>query len=250
MFAEHQRDGLLFLTLEPLDRFDFLRHAFSTRHGDVASYLAAAGPAEWPLQRLQQAHSAEVWRIADLQAEKPCGDGMLTDRSGIWLGVQTADCVPVMLVDADHRAVGIFHAGWKGTAAGILQQGVARMRREFGTDAGRLHCGIGPAIGVCCYQVGGEVFESFHSWSNRGEYFNPDVPGKYRLDLWKANRAQVLEAGVPSAQIYGEPLCTACRVDRFFSHRGEHGRAGRMLAVIGMKQGSGFRGQGSGNCGL
>lgn len=236
MFLEHQCEGVLYLTLEPLRRLHFLRHAFGTRQGEKRRrYFSVLGHPDWPLQRVRQTHSNTVQRIDRFSPDPPSGDGLITNRAGIWLGIETADCLPILVVDPVRRVVGNFHAGWRGTAAGIIKVGIERLRSDFGSDPARLHCGIGPGIAACCYEVGAEVYEAFADQRDRDLFFGPGAgPGKFQLDLWKANHLQLLSAGVPTEQVYGQPYCTACNPQLFFSHRGEHGRTGRMLAVVGV----------------
>jgi polyphenol oxidase len=167
------------------------------------------------------------------------GDGLITDQPGVLLAVGTADCVPVLVVDIEKRVVGAFHAGWRGTVAQIVDQGIATMREEYGTRVEDLMAAVGPSIGPCCYTVGEKVRNAF---SQRFRYtdclFNQSEGSTY-LDLWDSNRQQLLNAGLTDRQIAVVGECTACKRDeggelRYFSHRGEHGVAGRMLNVIGV----------------
>jgi YfiH family protein len=173
------------------------------------------------------------------------GDGLMTAVPGIMLGVGTADCVPVLIVDISKRVVAAFHAGWRGTVARIVEQGVNRMRLEYGSHPDDLVAAIGPSIASCCYSVGEEVRTEFaSSFSYADKLFrsvnHPESSGmKIHLDLWEANRRQLLDAGLNEAQITVVDECTACsrdahRTRRYFSHRAEQGVAGRMLNVIGI----------------
>jgi polyphenol oxidase len=173
------------------------------------------------------------------------GDGLMTAVPGIMLGVGTADCVPVLIVDVSKRVVAAFHAGWRGTVARIVEQGVSRMRLDYGSHPEDLVAAIGPSIASCCYSVGDEVRTEFaSSFSYADKLFrNVNHPEasvtKIHLNLWKANRRQLLDAGLNEAQITVVGECTACSRDahgtrRYFSHRGEQGVAGRMLNVVGI----------------
>jgi polyphenol oxidase len=173
------------------------------------------------------------------------GDGLITNLPGVMLGVGTADCVPVLLADVSKRAVAAFHAGWRGTVAHIVEQGVNRMRQEYGSQPKDLVAAVGPSIGACCYSVGEEVRAEFRSnFSYADELFLgmnqlEASATKVHLDLWEANRRQLLDAGLGEAQISVVGQCTACSRDsqgamQYFSHRSEHGVAGRMLNVIGI----------------
>lgn len=218
-----------------------------------------ADPGAWRLVTQRQVHSDLIHHVT-VAAARPTGDGLITDVPGLLLGVQTADCLPVLLVDTKRRAVGAFHAGWRGTLQRIVEKGVGEMRRQFGSVPAELRAAIGPGIHSCCYQVGEEVREKFHSqFAYAGEVFrevresNP-VHEKYPLlflharppghgpeetllylDLVAANTRQLLDAGVPAESITALPLCTSCRTDLLFSYRKEKGVVGRLLGVVGIR---------------
>lgn len=185
------------------------------------------------------------------------GDGLMTDAPGLLLGIQTADCIPVLLADTKSGAVAAFHAGWRGTLARIVERGVGRMRLEYGSRPEDLIAAIGPGIGPCCYAVSEELRYEFASqfayWQELfSEVYDEDpVKTKYpllfltarapghspigpqlHLDLWEANRRQLLDAGVPAKRISVAGQCTACDEGRFFSHRAQQGFTGRMLNAI------------------
>lgn len=176
------------------------------------------------------------------------GDGLVTDVPGLLIAVGTADCVPVLIVDAANRAVGAFHAGWRGTAAKIAEHGITLMQQEYGSRPQDLRAAIGPGIGACCYVVGDEVRASFDAqFAYSSELFreNAETAGssgdkkQYYVDLWQANRHQLLDAGIASERITVIGECTACTRSsagerRYFSHRAEHGVTGRMLNAIGV----------------
>lgn len=181
--------------------------------------------------RLQTAGGAAVWE----------GDGLMTKVPGVLLGIQTADCVPVMVVDVEKRTVGVFHAGWRGTVARIVEGGIAGMRAKYGSEPGDLVAAVGPSIGVCCYSVGEEVRRRFGEGFGYAQELFREVGEETRLDLWEANRRQLVDAGVSPERITVVGECTACAVDalgrkRYFSHRGEKGFAGRMLSVVGVAE--------------
>jgi YfiH family protein len=168
-------------------------------------------------------------------------DGLMTTAPGSLLGIQTADCVPVFVIDTKLRVVANFHAGWRGTAARIVELGVAKMAAEFGSRPEDLAAAIGPSIGACCYSVGDEVHQAFTSQFGYGEDLftrAPDPAGPLHLDLWQANRRQLLDSGVAPARIAVLGECTGCSglpgPRRYFSHRCEHGLTGRMMSVIGI----------------
>ena len=274
-----------------LSSLPWLVHGFSTRRGglstcygghdlnlgftehDTASnvarnreaFLSALGATDaqgklWPLTQLKQIHSAIVHRLDAPTSQPLAGDGMITSTPGLLLAVKVADCVPVLIADTERRVVGAFHAGWRGTAARIVEKGVGEMRRQFGSLPGDLRAVIGPCIRRCCYAVCDEVRAQFESqFAYAGELFeevfdsnalhvrypllflNKRAPGhgdaasEIHLDLVEANRRQLLSAGLGERSIEVIDGCTACDTARFFSHRAEFGKTGRMMAVIGMR---------------
>jgi YfiH family protein len=184
-------------------------------------------------------HGARVERLAKgngfcpHRRAHPEADGMVTDRPGLVLGVLTADCLPVVLAVPGTDAVGIAHAGWRGTLAGVTQATLRELCALAGVGPAGVLAGLGPAIGRCCYRVGGEVRAAFRErWGARhaGRIFFGKDPSF--LDLQEANRLQLRAAGVPAAAIAVLPLCTSCRRDLFFSHRRDGGRTGRIMAFV------------------
>ena len=193
-----------------------------------------------PLRTVRQIHSNRSVLISS-EGEQPTeADGMITDRPGILLGILTADCVPVLVADPRRRVVGAFHAGWRGTVERILEHGIQRMVKEFGSDPAEIIAAIGPCIRGCCYSVGDEVMTRFEAnFSYGAELFSlrqESPEGRTQsLDLVEANRRQLIAAGVSAGSISVVGGCTSCEMDRYFSHRASGGRAGRMMAVIGIR---------------
>ena len=214
----------------------------------------------WPLVTLRQVHS-DVIRFVDSLPQSPLvGDGLITATPGLLLAMQTADCLPIVLVDPKQHAVGVFHAGWRGTIKRIAEKGAGEMRRIFGTRAKDLKAAIGPGIHGCCYEVGQEVRDQFESqFAYAAKLFreveesdpvrekypmlfltarapgHSELPKKIFLDLVEANRRQLLAVGVPAKSIEASPLCTNCRTDLLFSYRAEKGKTGRMMVVAGIR---------------
>lgn len=227
---------------------------------------AATGKVRPPsLVTLRQIHSTLTRRVGSEHAGDRAllaGDGMMTNEPGVMLGIQTADCIPILIADRRRKAVAAFHAGWRGTLRRIVEDGVGRMRMEFGSEPADLVAAIGPGIGQCCYSVGEEVLHEFRSQFRYAEelfreisdsdpvkekypllFLTARAPGhvamgqSVHLDLIEANRRQLLEAGLEARSISVVDKCTCCQTERYFSHRGEHGFAGRMLSVIGIQAG-------------
>ena len=156
---------------------------------------------------------------------------MISCVKGQFVGVKTADCVPILLVDSRNRAVAAVHAGWRGTLLGVARGAALALRSAYGTLPADLNVAIGPAIGFCCYEVGEDVAGHFRSiFPERG-----DLNGAARLDLPEANRRQLVELGVPAEKIFQAGLCTRCNAAEFFSYRREGDGAGRMLSAVGLR---------------
>ncbi len=213
------------------------------------------------LVTLKQIHSSLIREVGAGSAAALKGDAMLTREAGVLLGIQTADCVPVLVADTRQRILAAFHAGWRGTLARIVENGIGRMRAEYGSRLGDLTAAIGPAIGQCCYAVGEELRFEFESQFRYApelfrEVFDSDpirekypllfmtarAPGhsnigpSLHLNLPQANRRQLLDAGVPGTAIHMMDACTACHPEQFFSHRAQQGFTGRLMSVIGVAQ--------------
>jgi YfiH family protein len=279
---------------EKLGKLAWLVHAFSTRHGGVSRAYGGNslnlgftkhdsraavernrelflkemgvtnGRRSWPLISLRQIHSDVIHRVDGISidqmlAQPLAGDGIVTDTPGLVLTVQMADCFPVILADRKRRAVGVFHAGWRGTVARIVEKGVGEMRKHFGSDPRNLVAAIGPGVQGCCYEVGEEVrtkFEAQFAYASslfrqvkesdpvREKYpllfltarapGHSELPVKLLLDLVEANRRQLLDAGVIAKNIDAVGPCTACHTELLFSHRAEKGVTGRLMAATGI----------------
>jgi YfiH family protein len=284
-----QKSAITILRADPLKTIPWLLHGFSTRTGgssrayggnslnlgfmqhdsraaverNRSEFLkelgAASGGKLWPLVALRQIHSDLIHHISDIPREPLVGDGLITDIPGLLLGIQTADCLPVILVDVKHKAVGVFHAGWRGTIKRIVEKGAGEMQRWFGTMPRNIRAAIGPGVHKCCYQVGPEIREQFASqFEYAAELFaetedydevrekypmlfltarapgHSELPKKIFLDLVEANRRQLIAIGVSPKHISVSPLCTSCHTDMLFSYRAEKGKTGRMMAVAGI----------------
>ncbi len=211
------KDSQNIYRVRPLERFAWLEHGFGTRHTPENPVDRA-----FTLATLHQIHSDICVVARGRTGLLGDGDALLENTPGHLVAVKTADCIPILLVDEEHRAVAAVHAGWRGTVQGILRRAVRTMRDEFGSDPARLHAAIGPGIGKCCYEVGAEVAVHF------GE------AGAAHIDLAEANRGQLLETGVPETQIYSVRICTKCD-DEFHSYRRDKEKSGRMLSFAGVK---------------
>jgi purine-nucleoside/S-methyl-5'-thioadenosine phosphorylase / adenosine deaminase len=275
--------SLKILQVPALSKLPWLIHAFSTRPGGVSPledekvlnlgftdwdarenvqenrrrFQTAAGASDLPLIALKQIHS-DVIHLFEGSANDPCsGDASITNRPGLLLAIQTADCVPILLVDPQKRAIAAIHAGWRGTLARIAAKTIGKMQMHFATNPRDLLAAIGPSIGPCCYEVGTEVATQFLSqFPDAPDYFDEfrtgDEPNPIQwlnmmppghqpppkgvlLDLRKANRSQLLIAGLRPQNIHTIDLCTACRPDLLFSYRKQGPASGRLMSVIALR---------------
>lgn len=286
----NNKTKLQLLRSERLDSLAWLAHAFSTRHGGVSRvyggnalnlgftqqdsrgavernrelFLKELGVADGrrsgPLVTLRQIHSDLIHRVDGMPEGPLAGDGLITDTPGLVVAVQTADCLPIILADRKSRAVGVFHAGWRGTVKRIAEKGVGEMRKHFQSDPRNLVAAIGPGVQGCCYDVGEEVrikFEAQFAYGSslfrevkesdpvREKYpllfltarapGHGELPTKLFLDLVEANRRQLLDAGVLARNIDAIGPCTACHTEILFSFRAEKGVTGRLMATAGIK---------------
>jgi len=284
------RNKLQLLRSEKLVRLPWLVHAFSTRHGGVSRVYGgnalnlgftkhdsraavernrdlflkelgvANGRRSWPLVSLRQIHSDLIHRVDRTPQQSLTGDGLVTDTPGLLVAVQTADCLPIILVDPKRPAVGVFHAGWRGTVKRIVEKGVGEMRKHFGSDPRNLVAAIGPGVQGCCYEVGEEVrnrFEAQFAYARslfrevkesdpvREKYpllfltarapGHSELPVKLFLDLVEANRRQLLDAGVLARNIEATAPCTACHTELLFSFRAAKGVTGRLMGAAGIR---------------
>ncbi|MGA2001835.1 MAG: peptidoglycan editing factor PgeF [Terriglobales bacterium] len=275
---------------EKLAKLPWLVHAFSTRLGGVSRLYGgnalnlgftshdtraavernrelflkklgvANGRRTWPLVTLRQIHSDLIHRVDKMPSQLLAGDGLITNTPGLLTAVQAADCLPVIVVDQKQRAIGVFHAGWRGTVKRIVEKGVGEMRKHFGSAPRNLIAAIGPGVQSCCYEVGEEVRTKFEAQFAYGASLfrevkdsdpvrekypllfltarapgHSDLPVKLFLDLVEANRRQLLDAGVPAKNIDASAPCTACHPELLFSFRADKGVTGRQMGVVGIR---------------
>jgi len=276
--------GLQILQLTPFSKLWWLVHGFSTRVGGSSAldgeqllnlgfmewdtpenvnanrkkFQAALGAGDLSLTPLKQIHSALLHPFSAVPPQPCKGDASSTKTPGLLLAIQTADCVPVLLVDPKKRAVAAIHAGWKGTLARVTQKAVGRMQYEYGSNPAHLLAAIGPSVGPCCYEVAADFVSKFTAqfadapgyfdeprsgeepnplqWLNMAPPGHQPPPRGVHLDLRKANRSQLLAAGLRPQNIFVSDLCTACRTDLFFSYRKEGALSGRLMSVVGIRR--------------
>jgi hypothetical protein len=168
--------------------------------------------------------------------DRPQADIILTDAPDVAIGVRVADCAPVLLVDRKQGIAGAAHAGWRGAAAQAAASAVRAMQQTFGSQPSDLVTAIGPCLGDCCGEVGPEVLDAFRSGgadsASIQKWFRPGRADRSFLDLSRANRDQLIRAGVPPGAIFDSGLCTKTHHERLHSYRADCERAGRMLGAI------------------
>jgi polyphenol oxidase len=205
------------------------------------------------LSRLTQVHGRDIVAIDRPGGIVPRADGQSTARPDVLLAIRVADCVPLLIADRRTGAVAAVHAGWRGTAAGIAHAAIGHMHAHYGTNPGDVIAAVGPSIGPCSYIVGEDVRGAFRaagwgeapvgSWFANVENATPNSQpptSNLTLDLWRANRDQLIDAGVPQQSVYVAELCTACNPNAFYSYRRDGKGTGRMVGFIARKTPSGF----------
>ncbi|MGI9075127.1 MAG: peptidoglycan editing factor PgeF [Bryobacteraceae bacterium] len=202
---------------DALQEFVWQTHGFGTRQANPPADVTP-----------RQIHSDRVLNAHALRNREAEGDALITDDIGKSIGVRTADCVAILLLDCRRRAIAAVHAGWRGTAARLIERTVESMRHTFGSAPPDMYAAIGPCIRGCCYEVGADVEAQFAPLFPEWE----PITGKRKLDLPEANRRQMHAAGMNADRIFDCGLCTTCQSAQFFSYRREPENPGRMLASI------------------
>ncbi|HXW69314.1 MAG TPA: peptidoglycan editing factor PgeF [Dissulfurispiraceae bacterium] len=207
----------------------FTTRAFHCDAHGLAEFLAVPPVNIYmPIQK----HTDKVM-ILDYDRGPKVADAVITGNTGIFIGVQVADCVPVLLFDKKQRVAGAIHAGWRGTAASILKKTIEMMSQRFFTSPPDIIMAIGPSIRGCCYEAGYEVMEPVVRASGEGDYYRA-FGGKYYIDLAAANRQQAVSCGVSPEQIWFADECTFCTPGKYYSYRFAKGATGRQCGVIGI----------------
>jgi len=219
-------------------------------------------PGDWALAGCWQVHGSDVRLIKDKIDAKPAEDAhgdtvycdaIVSNSKGVLAGVKTADCVPILIGDSMTGSFASVHAGWRGTLSEVVVKALSRMANEYGARAEHVRVAIGPAAGSCCYEVGADVIDPFQTRFPDQDIFTQTREHHACVDLFRANRTQLISAGVDSNRIHVAPFCTMCRTDLFFSYRREknvYGKVGRLMSVIGRngeakgEQGNRVRGNG------
>lgn len=268
----HEKGDLVYLTFPILEKMEGIIHGFSTRlggvsQGDVGSMnlsysrepsrenvrenhrrlAEALGYEPESMVWSDQTHTTHVRAVTE--ADRGIGydrplpyrdvDGLITNVPGIPLVTFYADCVPLLLVDPVHRAVGCSHSGWRGTVENMGGATLRAMARAYGTDPADVRAAIGPSICQDCYEVSRDVISRFQEAYEEKDWpllFYEKENGKYQLNLQQACRLNFIRAGVPEGQISMPDLCTCCNPELLFSHRASGGKRGNLAAVLMLKQ--------------
>jgi len=260
-FTFRQSNGLTYLVCEPIEHLGFI-NAFSTRLATETNeftlghfsaeqreqmqanrnrFKAAVGAPEATLVTAKQIHSADVRLIAnheDAARDPQPGDALTANLSDLLLGIQTADCMPIVIVDTRTRAFAGVHAGWRGTFQEIVVRTLERMQQAYGSRPEDLRAALGPAICAANFEVGPEVLAQFRSkFRYADDLISHEQPnGKGHIDLNRCNAQQLIDVGVKPENIYDSALCTVGRNYLFFSYRKERGHeryVGRLMCVVG-----------------
>ena len=237
------------MQIEEWRKWDKIVHGFGRKGGsgdrvskaDWWGQALKAGGERFPLVALRQVHGDRIviftggnQQAGDLWRQE--GDALISCVPGYALSVFTADCLPILLFDPVQQAVGIVHAGWRGTAKAISRKAVEKMNEVFGSRSGDIQVAMGPCIGGCCLEVDGPVQEAFSntglSW---GRIASPHGKDKWVLDLHRANAWLLKEAGIEEAKIQRMAYCTSCRSDMFFSYRAGGKGQGRQMNFIALR---------------
>ena len=264
VFTLNHAEGVSFLTYNSLSKIPFIRHAFSTKIGEgtrtvhpmdmnfknndreavVENYrlfCRAAGFDYSSLVASSQDHHTFV-RVCT-SSEKGIGiyrekdmmsvDGLVTIEPGVTLCTYYADCTPLFFVDTATRAIGLAHAGWRGTVGRIAEEVVNTMHESFGTNPADLVCAVGPNISVCCYEVDEPCAKEFYALGLKSDKFIfPKDGGKYMVDMLECNRQILVSCGVKPENITLSDICTQHHSDLLWSHRATKGDRGTMCAML------------------
>jgi YfiH family protein len=202
---------------------------------NVCDMKQAVGIHDGKIVTMRQMHGDDIVEVKDKKLKEAGeADGMVTGETGLYLGVLTADCVPLLFVAPKYRIAAAVHAGWRGTLAGIATKTVELLKTQRGVKPDEIEVALGPAIGACCYEIKNDVTEPLiDKWDKLAEACIETRGAKFFVDLRRLNQKILERAGVPSNQIYLVGPCTACAADDFFSYRRAGSETGRQISFVG-----------------
>ncbi len=179
-----------------------------------------------------QKHTDKV-AVIDYDLQPLVADAVISRRKGLLIGVQVADCVPVLIYDGRIQAFAAVHAGWRGTAEGIIKKAIGQMVQRFSSSPSDMLVALGPSIRSCCYQVGYEVIDAVTGMTGEGSYVIEKGP-TYHLDLALANRLQAVASGIPPRNVWISDDCTSCLPEKYYSYRRDRAYSGKQFGFIGL----------------
>ncbi len=260
-------EGVKTIAVPAIDTLNAVVHGFSTRVGGVSVepfsamnlalnlgddndrveinrrlFVKALGAGKPDLYTIRQTHGTRIVQIDDatipaVEYRQAQGDALMTNLPGIAIGVLTADCIPILLIDPVQRAVAAVHAGRQGSLLRIVTHVVRRMQDAFGTEPAHLRAAVGPSIETCCYDIGEELARHVRESFPHAELFLQEEGAAYFLDLRGMNHADLLAAGLRDAHVHHVDLCTACEPQIFYSYRRSRGgQTGRMMSLVMLKE--------------
>ena len=273
----HKSGEVEYLTFPALERLNIVTHMVTSRFGGVSTgdcasfnfsyardtsreavdenFRRAAGVFGTTSEAFvcsDQTHTTNICRVEKEDAGKGVTkekdyrdvDGLITNVPGLILGTFYADCVPLLIVDPVHHAIGCSHSGWRGTVGEMGKKTVEAMREAYGSRPEDIFAAIGPSICQDCYEFGKDVAEPFEKLFSQERYqdvslkniLTEKVNGKYQLDLWRANEAILLGAGILKEHLSMTDICTCCNPGYLFSHRASKGKRGNLAAFLMLKQ--------------
>jgi YfiH family protein len=202
---------------------------------NVCDLKRAVGIHDGRIITMRQVHGDALVEVGETRVKEVGeADGMITRQRGAYLGVLTADCVPILFLAPERKAVAAVHAGWRGSLAGIAAKMVRLFGEKYSVDASHIEAALGPAIGACCYEIQEDVAEPLLArWGAVAQSSLEQRNGKRFLDLRRLNRGILQQAGMSAPRIFEIGPCTSCAADDFFSYRRERAETGRQLSFIG-----------------
>ena len=264
--SKKEGQELPFLMFRAFQDEPHIRHGFTTRRGGVSTgifeslnlsftrgddpaavmenYRRVADAFQVSLDRIvtsDQTHTTNVRVVSGKdggsgvlrQRDYQDVDGMITQEKGLLLATFYADCVPLYFYDPVQEAIGLSHSGWRGTVGRMGAHTLEMMTKEFGTNPKDVLSAVGPSICQDCYEVSEDVATAFQKEFGDAKVLKPgNAPGKFQLDLWKANETVLLEAGILPEHLSVTNICTACNPSVLFSHRASHGKRGNLGAFL------------------
>lgn len=265
VLKENRQGEVVYLTFPALEKIGVVKHLFSTRMGGVSEGIFSTMNLSYQRGDKKEAVDENYRRIAEVLGcdcnafvcsdqthtvnirkvdRRDCGkgvirekdytdvDGLVTNEAGIVLATFYADCVPLYFVDVKKKVIGLAHSGWKGTVGRIGGKMITLMEKEYGCNKEDILAAIGPSICRDCYEVSEDVADRFLKEFGMEVLTEGEKPGKYQLDLWKANEQVLLQAGLSKEQISVTDICTCCNSNLLFSHRASQGKRGNLGAFL------------------